>query len=90
MIRDFDGALKTIQQQFTLVIQLRAGGGGGTAHESVQLVRCAFFTMDSAVLGVGPSGCSCCTVRVSRLKFTLEDAIEFHAFAPPLEALACV
>ena len=22
--------------------------------------------------------------------YTLEDAIEFHAFAPPLEALACV
>ena len=30
-----------------------------------------------------------CTVRVLRLKFTLEDAIEFHAFAP-LEALSCV
>ena len=29
------------------------------------------------------------TVRVFRQKFTLEDAIELHAFAP-LEALACV
>jgi hypothetical protein len=29
------------------------------------------------------------TVRVFRQKFTLEDAIEFHAFAP-LEALPCV
>jgi hypothetical protein len=29
------------------------------------------------------------TVRVFRLKVTLEDAIEFHAFAP-LEALPCV
>jgi hypothetical protein len=27
--------------------------------------------------------------RVSRQKFTLEDAIEVHAFAP-LEALSCV
>jgi hypothetical protein len=25
-----------------------------------------------------------------RQEFTLEDAIEFHAFAPPLEALPCV
>jgi hypothetical protein len=30
-----------------------------------------------------------CTVRVFQQKFTLEDAIEFHAFAP-LEALPCV
>jgi len=29
------------------------------------------------------------TVRVFRQKFTFEDAIELHAFAP-LEALACV
>jgi hypothetical protein len=29
------------------------------------------------------------TVRVFRLKFTIEDAIELNAFAP-LEALACV
>jgi hypothetical protein len=28
-------------------------------------------------------------LRVFRLKFTLDDAIEFHAFAP-LEALPCV
>jgi hypothetical protein len=30
------------------------------------------------------------TVRVIRQEFTIEDAIEFHAFAPPLEALPCV
>jgi hypothetical protein len=30
-----------------------------------------------------------CAVRVFRQIFTLEDAIEFHAFAP-LEALPCV
>jgi hypothetical protein len=35
------------------------------------------------------AGFSGCTVRVLRQKFTLEDAIEFYAFAP-LEALACV
>jgi hypothetical protein len=29
-------------------------------------------------------------VRVFGQKFTLEDAIGSHAFAPPLEALACV
>jgi hypothetical protein len=32
---------------------------------------------------------ACCTVRLFRQKATLEDAIEFHAFAP-LEALPCV
>jgi hypothetical protein len=46
------------------------------------VVRCAFSTMDSAALGLASSGCDCCTVRVFRLGFTLEDAIEFHAFAP--------
>jgi hypothetical protein len=47
------------------------------------------FTMDSAVLGLGPEfGIKqipkdpLCTVRVFRQGFTLEDAIEFHAFAP--------
>jgi hypothetical protein len=34
----------------------------------------------------GPSG----TVHVFRQRFALEDAIEFHAFAPPREALPCV
>ena len=52
-------------------------------------VRCAFFTMDSAVLGLGSSGCGYCTVRVFRQKFTLEDAIGSHAVTP-LEALAGV
>ena len=49
--------------------------------------------MDSAVLGLASSsGCGCCTVwRVFGTEvYTLEDAIELHAFAPPLEALACV
>jgi hypothetical protein len=36
------------------------------------------FTLDSAVLGLGLSGCDCCTVRVFRLKFTLEDATGSH------------
>jgi hypothetical protein len=36
-------------------------------------VRCAFSTMDSAVLGLGSSDCGCCTVRVFRQGFTLED-----------------
>jgi hypothetical protein len=45
-------------------------------------VRGALFTMDSAVLGLGSSGCSNSTVRAFRQKFALEDAIEFHAFAP--------
>jgi hypothetical protein len=54
-------------------------------------VRCSFFTMDSAVLGLGSLGCGCCTVwRVFGPDFALEDAIGIHAFAPPLEALACV
>jgi len=54
-------------------------------------VRCAFFTMGSAVLRLAALGCGCCTVRVSRQKSTLEDyiAIEPHGFAP-LEAMPCV
>jgi hypothetical protein len=51
-------------------------------------VRCAFFTMDSAVLGLGSSGCGWYTVRVSRQESTLEDAIGSHACS--LEALASV
>jgi hypothetical protein len=38
--------------------------------------------MDSAVLGLEPSGCGCCAVPVFRQKFALEDAIGSHAFAP--------
>jgi hypothetical protein len=59
----------------------RAGVRAGTVR---------VFTMDSAVLGLASSGCGCCTVRVFRQEFALEDAIEFRAFAPPFEALACV
>jgi hypothetical protein len=36
-----------------------------------------------------PDGQHYGTVRIFRQKFTREDAIEFHAFAP-LEALPCV
>jgi hypothetical protein len=46
------------------------------------------FTMDSAVLGLGLLGCSCCTVRVFEQDFALEDAIGTHARS--LEALPCV
>jgi hypothetical protein len=42
-------------------------------------VRCALLTMDSAVLGLAALDCDCCTVRVFRLKFPLEDAIGSHA-----------
>jgi hypothetical protein len=42
-------------------------------------VRCAFLTMDSVVLGLAASGCDCCTVRVFRQIFPLEDAIRSHA-----------
>jgi hypothetical protein len=42
---------------------------------SMWLVRCAFFTMDSVVLGLAALGCGCCTVRVFRHKFALENAI---------------
>jgi hypothetical protein len=51
---------------------------------AVERVRCPFFTLDSAVLGLGSSGCGWCGARFSTT-FTLEDAIEFHAIAP-LEA----
>jgi hypothetical protein len=57
-----------------------------STEDLLPIARCTFSTMDSAVLGLGSSGCSCCTVRVFRLKFTLEDAIGSHAFAP-LEAI---
>jgi hypothetical protein len=52
-------------------------------------VRCAFPTMDSAVLGLASLGCGCCMVRVFRRILALEDAIELHTFVP-LEALPCV
>jgi hypothetical protein len=55
---------------------------------SAYTVRCALLTIDSAALGLGPSGCGCCTVRVFRQKFTLEDAVGSHACS--LEALPCV
>jgi hypothetical protein len=58
-------------------------------HTYTSEVRCAFFTMGSAVLGLGSSGCSNSSVRVVWQKFTLEDAIGSHAFAPR-EAIACV
>jgi hypothetical protein len=61
-----------------------------TGYETIEYsdaVRCTFSTIDSAVLGLGSSGCGCCTVRVFRQTFAL--AIKFHAFAP-LQALACV
>jgi hypothetical protein len=41
----------------------------GSPSTSFQLVRCAFFTMDSAVLGLGSLGCDCWTVRVFRREF---------------------
>jgi hypothetical protein len=47
------------------------------------------FTMDSVVLGLAPLGCGCCTVLVFRQKSTLEDVIEFRAFAPR-ESLPCM
>jgi hypothetical protein len=54
-------------------------------HHLGEGVRCAFSTMDSAVLGIASLGCGCCTVRVFRQKLERENAIEFHTFAP-LEA----
>ena len=53
------------------------------------LARCAFFTMDSALLGLAALGCGCCTctVRVFYQNLQLEDAIGSHACS---EALAFV
>jgi hypothetical protein len=49
------------------------------------------FTMDSAVLGLAPSGCGCCAVSAFfDQNFALSKAIGSRAFAPPLEALAGV
>jgi hypothetical protein len=70
-----------------------AGGAGGGGAENGRgwnwygpsgaqyslMVRCAFFAMDSAALGLGSSGCGCCTVRVFQQKFTLEDV---HSLLP--------
>jgi hypothetical protein len=44
--------------------------------------------MDFVVLGLAALGCGCCTVRVLRQNFTLEDAIGSHVCL--LEALAGV
>jgi hypothetical protein len=55
-------------------------------HFNHGFCRVRVSSMDSAVLGLAALGCGCCTVRSV---FALEDAIEFHAFAPPLEALPC-
>jgi hypothetical protein len=49
------------------------------AYTGLVRVRCAFFIMDSALLGLGSSGCGCCTVRVFRQNFTPEDASGSHA-----------
>jgi hypothetical protein len=80
----------------TIQLDLSAEGGNNltslfervVAAHNVPPVRCAFSTMDSAVLGLGLLGCGCCTVCVFRQEFTLEDAIGSHACS--LEALACV
>jgi hypothetical protein len=58
------------------------------ASASYTLYGARLFSMDSAVLGLGLSGCGCCIVRVFRENFALEDAIGSHACS--LEALACV
>jgi hypothetical protein len=51
---------------------------------------CSGLAMDSVVLGLASplmvDGGWCSKMP----EVALEDAIEFHAFAPPLEALACV
>jgi hypothetical protein len=72
-------ALAAITFPATVVFEAVDAQSCGNDH--VTAARCSAFTMDSAVLGLS-SGCDCCTVRVFRLKSTLEDAIGFHAFAP--------
>jgi hypothetical protein len=54
------------------------------------LVWCSSLSSSQAALAttIYPTGYAG-TVRVFRLEFTLEDAIEFHAFAPH-EALPCM
>jgi hypothetical protein len=61
--------------------------GSGVSYSSTNYVR--VFTMDSAVLALASSGCGWCTVRVFDRRFTLEDAVGSHTFAP-LEARASV
>ena len=47
------------------------------------------LAMDSAVLGIASSGVATGMLGVGQ-DVGLEDAIEFHDFAPPLEVLSCV
>jgi tRNA(Glu) U13 pseudouridine synthase TruD len=52
--------------------------------------RCAFFTMDSAVLGLGSLGCTLHSARFpTAAVHTRRVPLSFHAFAR-LEALPCV
>jgi hypothetical protein len=65
------------------------GGENQLWTGSTDAGKVCIFTAGSAVLGLGSSGCDCCTVRVFRRNSALEGAIEFHALAP-VEALPCV
>ena len=53
------------------------------------LVKAAEWIFTNNVSAENPHISNLGTVRVFRQRFALEDAIEFHAFAP-LEALPCV
>ena len=57
------------------LLHIAAGAGdlGDSFNVGPSKVRCAFFNMDSVVLGLAALGCACCTVRVLRPKSTLKN-----------------
>jgi hypothetical protein len=58
-------------------------------EEEYLFVRCAVFTMDSAVLGLASSSCDCCAVRGFRYNFSPRGCHRFPRLLS-LEALACM
>jgi hypothetical protein len=52
-------------------VAMGAGSCAGLLVNAVSMVRCAFFTMGSAVLGLAALECCCCTVRCFQQQFAL-------------------
>jgi hypothetical protein len=77
-----DGVAVRVADNLADCAHHRRGGGRDPTHAARGHAVQASCVPAWQCKGVG-------TVRVFRQNFTLEDAIEFHAFAP-LEALPCV
>jgi hypothetical protein len=67
----------TLNSATALLQVLNTINGDAVPTDLSRIVRCAFFTMDPAVLGLG-SGAARCTERVFRQKGTPKDTIGTH------------